>query len=144
MRFVADSNVLFTYFWKNSILHYILKQPIELFAPQYALEEINKYTKELMEKTSLSKEDFKKTRQKLALTVDLIPVEEYSSSFHNVTSLSRTLTIQNYHELIKDIDFLSLAIHLQCPLWSNDRLLKKQSIVSVLTTKEIIELLDLK
>ena len=144
MRFVADSNVLFTYFWKNSILHYILKQPIELFAPQYALEEINKYTKELMEKTSLSKEDFKKTRQKLALTVDFIPVEEYSSSFHNVISLSRTLTIQNYHELIKDIDFLALAIHLQCPLWSNDHLLKKQSIVSVLTTKEIIELLDLK
>ena len=144
MKLVVDSNVLFTYFWKNSILHQILKQPIELFAPEYALEEINKYTKELMEKTSLSKEDFKKTRQNLALTVDFIPVEEYSSSFHNVTSLSRTLTIQNYHELIKDIDFLSLAIHLQCPLWSNDSLLKKQSIVSVLTTKEIIELLDLK
>ena len=144
MRLVVDSNVLFTFFWKNSILQHILKQPIELFAPEYALEEINKYTKELMEKTSLLKEEFKKTRQKLALTVDFIPLEEYSSSFHNVTSLSRTLTIQNYHEIIKDIDFLALSIHLQCPLWSNDRLLKKQSTVTVLTTKEIIELLDLK
>jgi len=143
MKLVVDSNVLFTFFWKNSVLHNILKQPIELFSPQYALEEINKYAKELMKKTSLSKEEFKKIRQKLALIVYFISAEEYSSSFQKVTSLKSKLTPQNYQEIIKDIDFLSLAIHLQCPLWSNDNLLKKQSIVSVLTTKEIIELLDL-
>ena len=144
MKLVVDSNVLFTFFWKNSVLHNILKQPIELFSPQYALEEINKYAKELMEKTSLSKEEFKKTMQKLAHIVYFIPIEEYSSSFHKVTALRSKLSAQNYNEIIKDIDFLALAIHLQCPLWSNDLLLKKQSTVSVLTTKEIIELLDLK
>ena len=143
MKFVVDSNVLFTFFWKNSVLHNILKQPIELFAPQYALEEINRYADELMKKTSLTKEEFKKTIQKLAHTVDFIPVEEYASSFLNVKSLKSKLSTQNYQEIIKDIDFLSLAIYLQCPLWSNDNLLKKQSIVSVLTTKEIVDLLDL-
>jgi len=144
MRFVVDSNVLFTFFWKNSILHNILKQSIELFAPDYSLEEINKYAKEIMEKTSLSKDEFKKERHALARIVSFIPIEEYSLSFQKITSLKKKLITQDYNEIIKDIDFLALSIHLQCPLWSNDLLLKKQSIVSVLTTKEIIELLDLK
>lgn len=142
MRLVVDSNVLFTYFWKNSILRNILTQPIELLAPEYALEEINKYAEELMKKTSLSKGEFKKTMQKLAHIVYFIPIEEYSSAFYKVTTLRSKLNTQNYNEIIKDIDFLVLAAHLQYPLWSNDILLKKQSTVSVFTTKEIIELLN--
>src|SRR4030042_5411489 len=105
MKLVVDSNILFTFFWKNSVLHNILKQPIELFAPQYALEEINRYADELMKKTSLTKQEFKKTIQKLAHTVDFIPAEEYSSSFPKVTSLKSKLPTQNYQEIIKDIDF---------------------------------------
>ncbi|MEM0330548.1 MAG: PIN domain-containing protein [Archaeoglobaceae archaeon] len=51
-------------------------------------------------------------------------------------------------EILKDIDpndapFLFLAIALNCPIWSNDKDLKKQSLVKVYTTKEILELLKL-
>jgi len=43
MRLVVDSNVLFTFFWKNFVFRNILDKSVELFSPEYALEEINKY-----------------------------------------------------------------------------------------------------
>ena len=54
MKLVVDSNVLFTFFWKGSVFKNFLDTPIQLFSPEYALEEINKYSLEIMKKTSLS------------------------------------------------------------------------------------------
>jgi predicted nucleic acid-binding protein len=42
----------------------------------------------------------------------------------------------------KDTPFLALALHLECPLWSDDAHLKRQSLVPCYTTVEILELLD--
>jgi predicted nucleic acid-binding protein len=44
----------------------------------------------------------------------------------------------------KDTPFLALALHLECPLWSDDTHLKLQSLVPCYTTAEISGLLDKK
>ncbi len=49
-------------------------------------------------------------------------------------------------KILKDIDpgdvqFLALAMALNCPIWSNDKDLKKQKVVKVYTTQKIPELL---
>mgnify|MGYP001595203714 CR=1 FL=1 len=42
MKFVVDTNILFTFLWKDSFTKGILlDQELEFFAPEYALEEIN-------------------------------------------------------------------------------------------------------
>ncbi|MDO8873277.1 MAG: PIN domain-containing protein [Methanoregula sp.] len=44
----------------------------------------------------------------------------------------------------KDTPFLALALHLECPLWSDDTHLKRQTLVPCYTTAEISRLLDKK
>jgi predicted nucleic acid-binding protein len=41
----------------------------------------------------------------------------------------------------KDVEYLALALKEKVPLWSNDKELKKQSYVMVLSTREILELI---
>ena len=41
-----------------------------------------------------------------------------------------------------NIDFFALALEKECPIWSNDKELKQQQVVKVLTTKEVIELFN--
>ena len=144
MKLVVDSNVLFTFFWKDSVFKNFVDTPVQLFSPEYALEEINKYSLELMKKTSLSKERFKKLKQELALKVEFISLEEYSPLFHKALTIVSKSPKNEYEEFVKDIDFFALALMLSYPIWSNDKLLKKQSKVIIFNTKEIIELLDVK
>lgn len=142
MRLVVDSNVLFTLFWEDSVFRNILNKSVELFAPEYALEEINKHSSELIKKISCSESEFKKLKRDLALKVEFIPLEEYSSAFPKVLSMADQLTKKEYMEFVKDIDFFALAVKIGCPIWSNDKLFKKQSKVLVFTNREIIELFD--
>ena len=41
-----------------------------------------------------------------------------------------------------DAPYLAFALKINSPIWSNDKHLKKQSVVPILTTKELIELID--
>ena len=50
---------MFSFFWKNSVTKKMLMdQGLDLFAPEFALEEINKYKKEILEKTNLTEQEF--------------------------------------------------------------------------------------
>jgi predicted nucleic acid-binding protein len=141
MKLVADSNVLFTYFWKDSVFRSLChKLKLTLFSPEYALEEINQHAKEIMEKSGLLGKDFSLIKEKLVLTVNFIPLTEYSGSLTNASSLINGLQKDITDDLMKDIDFIALALKLNCPIWSNDKLLKRQSKVLVLSTKDIINL----
>ncbi|MBN2517441.1 MAG: hypothetical protein JXB14_01210 [Candidatus Altiarchaeota archaeon] len=39
-----------------------------------------------------------------------------------------------------DSEYFALALKLGCPIWSNDKALKKQDVVRVYSTKELSEL----
>ena len=44
----------------------------------------------------------------------------------------------------EDAPFIGLALHLGVPLWSNDKMLKKQEKVKVVSTIELIKLIGSK
>lgn len=144
MKFVVDSNILFTFFWKNSVFESIsLKQEFELVAPEYALEEINKYASEIKKRAKLTQEEFKKLKIELAIRVEFIPLNEYLSFFKNIQSLIKDLPEKERIELLGDIDFLALALKLNIPIWSNDKDLKnKQNRVRVYNTEEVLKIIS--
>ncbi len=144
MKLVVDSNVLFTFFWKSSTFKEIsLNLELDLCSPVYALEEINKYSSEILNKTGLPEEEFKKLKLELARIIMFIPLEEYSIYLKQATLLAKKLSDEEKLNFLKDIDFFALALKLSFPIWSNDKLFKKQSRVPVFTTKEIVELLSI-
>ncbi|MFZ2456828.1 MAG: PIN domain-containing protein [Candidatus Altiarchaeia archaeon] len=127
---VVDSNVLFTFFFKNSVAKKILPRRVfEFYSPVYALEEINFHREEILKKTRISVDSFAKLREELALFVEFIPSDEYSSFWKAASFIPDK----------DDIDFVALALKMGCPLWSNDKELKKQSLVEILTTDEFIK-----
>lgn len=129
MRLVADTNILFSFFWKKSLSRKILSSgAAELFSPEFALEEINAYESEIRRKTGLSKEEFRESRKELALLVGFVPVEEYRRFFKSLLSVPDK----------DDIDFLALALHIGCPIWSQDKALKRQGAVTVYSTAELL------
>jgi len=130
MKIVVDTNVLFSYFWKFSITRKILMhQDMELFAPEFALEEINKYKKDIMNKNNLNYEEFEHIKFNLAIAIKFISLEEYSKSLKTALKISPDPN---------DIDFFALAIKLKLPIWSNDTKLKKQNKIEIITTTELI------
>lgn len=72
--------------------------------------------------------------------INFISLESYISEFSNIKILAKKFE-GKYNEVIKDIDSLALALKLNAPLWTHDKLLKEQDKIKILTTKEIIEII---
>ncbi len=134
MKIVIDTNILFSYFWKNSIIRQIInKKLIDLYTPQYAIEEITKYKKEIINKTKIQEKEFNKLLKEIKNKVKIVLVNEYKKELN--LEIFKTIPDKN------DIDFLALAYKYNKILWSNDRALKQQDHIIIFNTKEILEIL---
>lgn len=142
MKLVVDTNILITYFWSNSVFRSLsTNQDLEFVSPEYALGEINKHQKEILHKAKITIEEFEKMRYDLAVCVEFIPLEEYSSFLKEAKDLIESVEKTHHKELLEDIDFLALALKEKCPVWTNDKLLRVQTKIKIYSTKEIIEAL---
>ena len=134
MKLIIDTNILYSYFWRNTITkRLIIQEDFELYAPEFALEEIKKYKADIIKKTKITEDEFKVSKFDLAISIKFIPIEDYKKYLKQALEISPDPN---------DIDFLALAMKLNLPLWSNDLKLKKQNKVQILNTKEILTLLD--
>lgn len=134
MKLIVDSNILFTFFWKNATAtDLFVFQDLELYSPQFALAEIEKYAAVIIRKAKMSDKEFRDIKKELELLMIFVPLEKYASF------LQRAAKITSDKD---DIDFLALALAKKYPVWSNDKELKKQNKIKILTTKEVIELFD--
>ena len=131
MELVVDTNILYTFFWKNSFSRrFLMRMSLELYSPEFALEEINAHESEILTKTGLPEEEFSKLKGDLAIAVAFIPIEEYKELLESALNISPDPN---------DVDFLALAMKLKLPLWSNDTLLKKQNKVEVFSTSDLLD-----
>ncbi|MFA6328449.1 MAG: PIN domain-containing protein [Candidatus Micrarchaeia archaeon] len=140
MRFVADSNVIFTYLWESSALREIIHQGARLFSPEYALLELEEHWQEIAGKAGVRLEERDGLLHSLRQKVEIVPKSGYEKFLPEAERLASAFTGKEEADLRDDADFLALAMLLDCPLWSNDKLLKRQSKVAVLSTQEVIAL----
>ncbi len=130
MELVVDTNILYTFFWKNSFARkFLMKMSLELYSPEFALVEINKHESDILEKTGISHKEFKELKGELAIAVNFVPLDEYESLLKSALSFSPDPN---------DIDFFALAMKLKLQLWSNDPALKKQNKVEVFSTSDLL------
>ena len=135
MKFIIDTNILFSAIIKKSITRKIILSDIfELYVPEYLFEEINKHEDLILRKAKISNRDF------IAL---LTLFQKHTQIVKKEFYLDKTPVAE---EIMKEIDitdspFLASALALNCLIWSNDGHFKQQNLVKVYTTKEILELL---
>ena len=132
MKLVADTNILFSFFWENSLTRKLLiSSNLELLSPEKAIVEINKYKREIKQKTNLTEKKFNGFFKELKSIIRIIKKEEYSYFLQEARQISPD---------IGDSEFLALCIKYSCALWSNDSALKNQNKIRVFNTDEIINL----
>lgn len=132
MILVVDANVLFSAVIKDGLTRAILLfSGYEFYAPEFSVEEFRKHLPELRKKTGLPEAELVELFDRLLQTAEikLVPFEDFKSKHVLAKQISPDED---------DVAYLALALHLNCPLWSNDSLLKEQGAVKVFTTKELL------
>ena len=132
MDLVVDANVLFAALIKRGLSAKLLFiDELHLYAPEYLLEEFNKYRGEIIKKTHRNKGEFDKVLAEISDRIHLVPLDEIESFMSVGESTSPD---------IDDAVYFALAMKLGISIWSNDARLKKQNVVRVYTTTELVHI----
>lgn len=133
MEVVIDANILFSALIKNSLTSdLIFMGRLRLFSPDFMIEEFLKYESLILEKTKRTKPEVIKNLHLLKDIILIVPEEEYEKYIDSAREISPDA---------KDVLYLSLALKLKCPIWSNDKRLKNQEAIKVYSTSDLLECL---
>lgn len=132
MDLVVDANILFAALIKESISSSLLYSTrFNLYAPEYILFEIEKHQKEILDKSKRSLDEFYDLLNFFRRKLILVPLEELEPYLEKAKEISP----DPY-----DIAYVALALKLKCSIWSNDKELKKQNVILVYHTHELLRL----
>lgn len=136
MLLVVDANVLFSALIagdKTSDL--IFSDWLRLITPEYLFTELEEHEKEIKEKSKLSKEDFTNFLDLIESRIDVIPKEKFEKFLPKANQISPDPD---------DTEYFALALKFDTTIWTDDKRLKKQNQVEIISTKELIEHLKTK
>ncbi len=134
MRVVLDTNVLISGILRDSIVKEILiSECFDFFIPEYALEEVSKYEKELIKKAGISERDFNLLKQLLLENIEIVPDEIVRPYMEKAMKIMEAIDI-------KDSPFLACAFAIDASgIWSFDKGFLNQDKVKIFSAKEMAE-----
>ncbi len=136
MKLVIDANIIFAALIKGGLTaELIISNGLQLFAPEFLLEEFSKYQNQILEKTHRSKENFGNFVRILKEYITFIPQKNITPFLEKANAFSPDP---------KDSVYLALALALKSAVWSNDKKLKKeQNHIKVLSTEDLIKKINI-
>ena len=105
----------------------------DFIAPEFLLTELKKHEEEFLKRSKLSKQDFRETLDFIIEQISFIPKSEFSDLIPKAK--------ESMSEHLKDVQYVALALKVDCPIFSGDKLLKKLSPAEVLSPKEMLSLM---
>jgi len=136
LRFVVDTNVLFSVFKRDSGTRKIIyghEFELELHSPLFAVSELKELKDVVIKKAKISEAQFYQILEELNERIFLWPIESYVEFI----PIAEKITPDP-----DDVPFVALALKLNAYLWSNDKRLKETKEIKVLSTSEIIKMLE--
>ncbi len=135
MDLVVDANILFAGLIKDNLTAELLFcERLHLFAPEYLFSEFEKYEDLILKKTSRSKDEFHGVISLLRDRMEIYPIEDFKEYLTEGEKISPDSN---------DSQYFALALYLGASIWSNDKVLKKQVKIKVISTGELIQLLNI-
>lgn len=137
MLLVIDANIVFSALLKagKTLDIFILNRGhkrYEFVAPEFLMVEIKNHADEIVRRTGLSIEKLGKVLTFLEKEIEFVPFEEFTELYEEAEQISPDPD---------DVQYFALALKLKGAIWSNDRALKRQSAVEVLSTGDVLKLL---
>ena len=134
MLLVVDANVLFSaIIARGKTCELIFSEWLQLIAPEFLFTEFEEHKDEIIEKSSLPEDDFEEFLNSLKERIDVIPRQEFEGFLLEANRLSPDPD---------DTEYFAVALRFGAVLWSNEKRLKKQPKVKVLSTSELISVLS--
>ena len=133
MKLVVDTNIPFAALvaWDGTTRDLIFSNELELFSPELMNTELEKYISLIVEKSGLPSTDVETAKDLIFSKIKVVPLSESKLFLKKAASFSPDPN---------DVEFFALALALNCPLWSNDKALCRQTEVKVLSTLEVLGL----
>ncbi len=133
MELVVDANVIISVLISptGKTCELFFSENLRLYAPEFILEEIKKHEGEILQKSGLSENDLEVILTLVSSNIKFIPFSEFKGFISKAKNISHDSN---------DIEYFALALKLQCSIWSNDKGIKKQDFVKVLSTSELLKI----
>lgn len=133
MKLVVDTNVFIAALLKESVTRRILLHPsFEFFAPEFAFEEIEAHSVELVAKSGLSRYRLLKVIDTIRDHVTVVPFTTFHSTYRRAMDMMREIDLS-------DAPFLALALSFENDgVWTNDSHFHQQNAVRVWSTGDLV------
>jgi predicted nucleic acid-binding protein len=131
-KLVVDANVLFSALIKqNATFLLLFEGQLELYAPEFIFHEFSLHKKELLAKTCQTEENFERALAILSKRFHIIPACKITPYLDEAKSISPDPN---------DAIYFALALHLgnNCAIWSNDKRLKSQNKIKIISTSDLV------
>lgn len=102
---------------------------LELYAPSYLVEELERHEKTILEKTHRTHAEYARILDAYREIIVFVDRSAFGPFLSDAPDPD-------------DEEYLALASSLDCPVWSNDRELVAQDAVRIISTRELIALLS--
>ncbi len=133
MKLIVDNNIFFSLMKLTSTSSRIFSiLNCEFVAPTFILYEFKNHEGECLKKSGLAKGKFEIRKKDIINKIKFIDFEDYSEFIKEAVS-----GLQDED----DAPYIALALKLKIPIWSNDKQLKIQNKVTILSTEDIINIL---
>ena len=137
MQLVVDTNILISFFRNNPVRFIIINSNLlglKLYAPEYAIEELLKNKSDILKYSKLNESQLKEILSAISEYIE-IKSDEFFKQFETKA--------KQFSPHDKDLPYFSLAIKLNCPIWSNEPAFKKQSDINIFNTQNLRDELNL-
>ena len=136
MKIVIDANIIIASLIRDSkTREIIMSGKFEFVSPDFVLDEIYKYEDEICGKSGLSKDEFELLLALIFQNIDIINADYYEDYKENAKEIIK--------EDVKDVPYVACYLALTCDgIWSNDTDYKGKKEIKVLSTKDLLELMD--
>lgn len=133
MDLVVDTNVIISALLREGITRKLLFfAPFEFYTVPFAKSEILNHMTELIRKSKLDEEAFQYLTETLFAEIQMVEPDIIKPYREKAIEIMKSIDVY-------DAPFIALALHLNCPIWSNDRHLKQQNHIKVYSTGEIMD-----
>ena len=130
MDLVIDANVVISALVAGRGFTYdiIFNDKMKIYAPEFLKEEIEKYKRDIIEKSGLEENEFNLFLSLVCSRINFIPLEDFKNFIKSAGEICPDE---------KDREYFALALKLNCPVWSNDKRLKEQDKIRIFSTEGI-------
>ncbi len=104
---------------------------LTLFTVQGTLVALHKHKVELAERAGLTLQDMEEVIHDVMANIEVVSIKEYRHKMNSAIDIMAAIDIE-------DVPYTALCLAKFLPIWSDDKDFQQQSVVRVITTKELV------